>query len=387
MKILHVVHGLAPDIGGPGIIAMELAAAQAALGHTVSILGNFEPGQAGEFEKTHAGKPSASEVTVINPGDSSRREHIFPRKSMRAFRSVLDRIDFVHLHGVWCPLLRHASRAAKISGIPYAICPHSMLHPWQMKRHRVAKAFVLAAGWRRMLRDAKFVQANTVPEVDFVHEVEPGARVEVIPNGIYTGQFQPPPDPGAFRRTHSALGDRPYILFLGRLHYQKGIGHLGDAFIAVSERVPQAALVVAGPDGGEKVPFEAKIKEAGLEDRVLVTGPLYGQEKFEAMAGAACFCLPSLNEGFSMAILEALACGAPAVISENCWFPEVEAAGAGRVVPLDTSAISAAICELLENPEERKGMSEAARGLIEENYSSSRIAMRTIEVYGNGRIH
>lgn len=384
MKILHVAHGLAPEIGGPGIIAMELAVAQAALSHTVSILGNFESSQSQEFEKTHAGKPHASEVTVVNPGDLSRREHLFPRKSMRAFRTLLPDIDFVHLHGVWCPLLYHASRAARSAGIPYALCPHSMLHPWQMERYRIAKTLVLAAGWRRMLRDAHFIQANTKPEVEFVHAVEPSAWVEVIPNGIYNEQFDPSPDPLAFRRTHPALGDRPYILFLGRLHYQKGIGHLGDAFIAVAERRPEAALVVAGPDGGEQAPFEAKIKEAGLEDRVLVTGPLYGQQKFEAMAGAACFCLPSLNEGFSMAILEALACGSPVVISENCWFPEVEAAGAGRVVPLETSAVAQALCELLENVEDRGRVMEAAQSLIAGDYASCRIAGRVVEAYNDG---
>jgi glycosyltransferase involved in cell wall biosynthesis len=361
---------------------MELAVAQAALGHTVSILGNFESSQAREFEKTHAGKPHASDVTVVNPGDCSRREHLFPRKSMRSLRSVLPGVEFVHLHGVWCPLLYRTSLAAKSAGIPYALCPHSMLHPWQMERYRMAKALVLAAGRRRMLREAHFVQANTRPEVEFVHAVEPAARVEVIPNGIYTEQFDPPPDPDAFRRSRTGLSDRPYILFLGRLHYQKGIRHLAEAFIAVAKRRPEAALVVAGPDGGEQAPFEARIEKAGLEDRVLVTGPLYGREKFEAMAGAACFCLPSLNEGFSMAILEALACGAQVVISENCWFPEVEAAGAGRVVPLDSMAVADALCEMLENPDGQQKLSEAATDLIEREYTCQKIAKRIIDGYG-----
>ena len=384
MKILHVVHGLAPDIGGPGIIAMELAIAQAALGHTVSILGNYEPHQAEDFERTHAGKPHAADVRVINPGDLSRREHLTARKTMRALRPVMSDIDFVHLHGVWCPALFFASRAARAAGVPYAICPHSMLHPWQMKRYRAAKTLVLAAGWRRMIRDAYFVQANTQPEVAFVHAAEPAARVEVIPNGIDIEQFNPPPDPDVFRRMTPELVNHPYILFLGRLHYQKGIRHLAEAFIETAAKLPEAYMVVAGPDGGEQALFAERMREAGVDDRVVIAGPLYGAVKFSAMAGSACFCLPSLNEGFSMALLEALACGAPAVISENCWFPEVETAGAGRVVTLDATSIAGALCEVLRDPDDQRRMSATAKSLAAGEFRSSRIADRTITAYKDG---
>ena len=74
---------------------------------------------------------------------------------------------------------------------------------------------------------------------------------------------------------------------------------------------------MAGPDEGARGEFEQRIAQAKLTHRVHVVGPLYGRDKFEALVDAACFCLPSRQEGFSIAITEALACSVPVVISDK----------------------------------------------------------------------
>jgi glycosyltransferase involved in cell wall biosynthesis len=88
-----------------------------------------------------------------------------------------------------------------------------------------------------------------------------------------------------------------------------------------------------------------------------------------------------LNEGFSMALAEALACGLPVVISEQCFFPEVVRAGAGKIVPLDPLVIAGELSNILQNPTLRANMSEAARRLVSEHYTWPRIAEKSVAIY------
>ncbi len=381
MKILHVVHGLAPEIGGPGMIAVNLAAAQAGLGNDVTVLGNYEPRDQIDFTHSHRETPHFEKIRIRNTADLSPREHLVPLKGAQCCKQLIDPDTLVHLHGVWDPLLLFAARLARSRAARYVVSPHSMLHPWQMRRYHLSKQALLALSWRRLLRRAFFVQANTAPEVDFVLAVEPAARTEVIPNGVSLEQFGSIADADSFLNRYPYLKAKPYILFLARLHYQKGLRHLVDAFKIVAAWREDIQLVVAGPDRGERRRFARGIADAGLSDRVHLTGPLYGRDKALALQSASCFCLPSLNEGFSLSILEALASKVPVVISEGCMFPEVEHANAGRVVPLKPGAIAGAMITILDDEALRQQMSTEARRLVERLYSWTRIAEMVLRAY------
>ena len=112
-----------------------------------------------------------------------------------------------------------------------------------------------------------------------------------------------------------------------------------------------------------------------------MTGPIYGERKWTILTGAKIFSLPSRQEGFSVAILEALACRTPVVISDQCHFPEVASANAGRVVPLDPERIAEAFREILVDENNRKIMGDSARKLIEDHYTWDRIVRQTIVMY------
>jgi glycosyltransferase involved in cell wall biosynthesis len=169
------------------------------------------------------------------------------------------------------------------------------------------------------------------------------------------------------------------------LHYKKGLDYLADAFRAVAARHPDAHLVVVGPDGGARADFEDRVKAAGLTDRVHVLGPVSAAEKWDALAGAACFCLPSRQEGFSMAILEALAARVPAVVSDACHFPEVAERAAGEVVPLNAAAVAAALDRVLADADGRRRMGENGRCLVEEKYTWARVAEISVAAYERAR--
>lgn len=379
MKIAHVIASLDPAGGGPAAVVGRLAAAQAALGHEVRILAAACPDRAAAVEQSLRDIPGIA--AVVRP--------ILPPLSIRAalggfpqpWRDQITGMDMLHLHGVWEPLLLAVAQEARRLGTPYVIAPHGMLYPWSLQQKRWKKKAALLLGYRRMLNRAAFIHVLNTDERDATALLKLHASLQILPNGIFSHEVASLPPPSAFRKARLQLADRPFILFLARLHPGKGLNYLAQAFSIVAAAHEQAQLVVAGPAGPAKEPFQRQVADLNLSDRVHLIGPLYGHDKFAALSAAAVFCLPSEHETFSMAITEALACALPVVISENCHFPEVAEVGAGKVVPLKAQAIAKALLEVLNDPDAAKRMSEAGRRLVAERFTWPKIAENSTSYY------
>jgi glycosyltransferase involved in cell wall biosynthesis len=203
----------------------------------------------------------------------------------------------------------------------------------------------------------------------------------VVPNGVDTNEYCEGENPAALAATLPATSSRRYILFLGRLVHQKGPDILCAAFQQIAALLPDVDLVFAGPDYGYEAPLRSQIARLGLGQRVHVLGPVFGAAKLALLRGALCLCQPSRNEGFSMSVLEALACAIPAVVSSECHFPDVQAAGAGFVVAADIEPTAVALLSLLCNAPARQRAARAARNLVIEKYSAQAVAGRLVEQY------
>ncbi len=344
-RVLHVLQTLDQASGGVAAVGSRLAAEQRRAGWDVRVL---------------AARRTAPDVR--------------PRLAA-AVRAA----DCLHLHGVWDAIVYRAARAAQRGGRPYVMTPHGMLDPWSLAQKPRKKRLALALGYRKVLDRAAALIALHADEAAAFRSLGLRAPVAVVPNAVALPADEP--DPAAFRRTVPGLGDRPYVLFLGRLHHKKGLDHLAEAFAQTARVAPEARLVVAGPDEGARRDFEAAVAAAGLSERVHLVGTLLGAAKWGALAGASCFCLPSRQEGFSVAVLEALACRTPVVISPECHFPEVESAGAGYVVPRDPAAIALALAKLIADKNLRTSLGAAGRRLVEARYTWDEVVALTGSVY------
>lgn len=382
MRILHVIGSLDPARGGPAAVALRLAAAQYGAGHRVAIASPPEPAATARIAAAAKRIPDGAGVErLIAPG--TERGALRTLLKRRAWDALVAGADILHLHGVWEPMLSAAASAARRAGKPYCLEPHGMLDRWSLDAKKWKKRLALGLGMRRTITGASFLLALNDDEVRLMGGL--GNRSAppriVVPNGVFLEEIEPLPPQGAFRRRHPRLFGRRYVLFLSRLHHKKGLDHLAEAFRRLAPLHPDLDLVVAGPDDGARAPFERAIAAAGLSRRVLLLDGLWGDEKIEAMVDAECFCLPSRQEGFSMAITEALACGTPVVISEECRFPEVAAEGAGEVLPLDPAAFADAIDALLRAPERALAMGRAGRRLVRAAFTWPAIALRTVQAY------
>ncbi|HEX2972067.1 MAG TPA: glycosyltransferase [Tepidisphaeraceae bacterium] len=381
MKILHVIYSLDPARGGPPAVAARLAAAQAMRGHQVTLLSHAAPTRQQAIAQALRNVPHLEKVTLshLPPAEGlSRAILVYGRRQLQ---QAVAAADVVHIHGVWEPILPAAASAARARGVPYVVRPAGMLDPWSMQQKRWKKFLAMALVYRRMLNGAAFLHTLNRDEEQLVRPLGLQCPVKVIPNGVFFEELEPLPTAGTFYQQHPELQGRPFVLFLSRLHYKKGLDYLADAFAIVAAAEPEVQLVVAGPDGGDLARFTELIEQSKIRPRTHLVGPLYGTDKLAALVDATCFCLPSRQEGFSVAITEALACGVPVVASDACHFPEIAGAGAGYVVVLEPQAIAAALLKVVGDAGLRQQMGKAGRALIESRFTWDKIAEQTLAAY------
>ncbi len=384
MKIVHVIASIDPEGGGLQAVAVRIAAAQFLLGHDVHLVSYLGKIPARDVFETISEVPGFEGIVWhLLPGPDPM-ETFLCLEGRRVLRHVSHHTDIFHLHGVWETLLKCAAHVARKASIRYCICPAGMLDRWSMQQKSWKKHTALKLGYRHMLDRAHFIHALNLDEASLMEPLNLRAPMKIIPNGVFVEEFEPLPERGLFRRRFEVPDDRRFILFLSRLHYKKGLDILVTAFCAVADKCPDVDLIIAGPDGGARTGLMLLIHDFALEDRVRVIGPIYGAAKLHALVDAGCFCLPSRQEGFSVAITEALACATPVVITENCHFPEVEAADAGVVVKLDPQAVASALISVLHDPSRANEMGRNGRALVLENYTWPRIAQMTLDAYAAG---
>ncbi|WJR67027.1 glycosyltransferase [Neorhizobium sp. CSC1952] len=381
MKIVHVIASIDPKNGGLQAVAMRIAAAQGALGLDVHIITYGNAAVNAQVMEIGRSIPGFSEIHWHILPDAGRMEALFCFNGRRMLREVLKQASFMHIHGVWEPFLLYASKRARAEKIPYCICPAGMLDHWSLEQKSWKKKIALRLCYKGMLNDAAFLHLLNVDEAKAVEPLDFKAPNRIIPNGVFAEEFDPLPPAGLFRSRIGLPPDRRYVLFLSRLHVKKGLDILARAFAEIGQTHPDVDLVVAGPPGGAEGDFISLVRQLGIEKRVYLTGPLYGRVKIEAMVDAACFCLPSRQEGFSMAITEALACGTPVVITDQCHFPEVATADAGIVVPLDSVKVAEALTAILKDRARAQSMGQNGRRLVLEKFTWPAIADKTLQNY------
>jgi glycosyltransferase involved in cell wall biosynthesis len=186
-------------------------------------------------------------------------------------------------------------------------------------------------------------------------------RLRLVPWGI--DPHRATPEAVADAQARFDLGER-YVLWTGTIEPRKNLPTLLDAFAALGR--PDVRLVLAGPQGWNE-DLEARL--APLGDRVRAVGFVAPADLRALYAGAEVFCFPSLQEGFGLPVLEAMAQGTPVVTSAGTATEEV-VADAGLIVdPLDTEALVERLGDLLDDPRHRRELGEAGRQRALATYS------------------
>jgi glycosyltransferase involved in cell wall biosynthesis len=231
-----------------------------------------------------------------------------------------------------------------------------------------------------VMRKADVLIALTSYEVSTYRRLGLKNQIEVLPNGIsecLLPQRDLRPSAAVADSLHS-LGNGPCFLFMSRIHLSKGPEIFVDAFISCAGRCPGAVALMAGPDESNLVcGFLSKVGAAGLRSRFRYIGAVAGDDKLSVLKRADCLVLPTMSEGFSVSILEALASRCAVMTTTDACFPEIESIGAGAVVARRCDAFAARMTEWAEaGCTMLAEMGERGATLVREKFTWSSIASR-----------
>ncbi len=199
----------------------------------------------------------------------------------------------------------------------------------------------------------------------------PAGRIRIIPNGVATDQWTPPPD-----------GERANeLLFVGSFIERKGVRHLLRAAPDLLQRLPGYRLVLIG-DGPQEAELREMAARSGFAEQIEFRGFLPQEEVRAAMQRARVFILPSLEEGLGVVLLEALACGTPIVASRVDGIVDVVTDDVGVLAPpSDPEQLGAGVLQVLASPEHWREFSRAARVRAVEHYDWDHVARQFVTLY------
>jgi glycosyltransferase involved in cell wall biosynthesis len=283
---------------------------------------------------------------------------------------------------VWDYPVWAAARTAIRHGKPFILRPCGQLDPWSLSQKRLKKRLYLRLCGDH-LRGATAIHFTTEGERDSALGVIGRTPSFVIPNGVREESYTNLPDSAALGQRFPSLAGKRIVLFLGRVHEKKQPDLLIDAFARVAAEFDRLHLVIVGPaDQSYLKLLSAQARARGVAERTTFTGTLTGRATTEAYRAAEVFVLPSLQENFGNAIVEAMAASCPVLVSERLDLaPVIERAEAGLICPASAEAFAAALRGLLSDPPARARMGANGHQSVLENYAWKPIARATVQTY------
>jgi glycosyltransferase involved in cell wall biosynthesis len=224
-----------------------------------------------------------------------------------------------------------------------------------------------------MLATASLLLAQTDHEAQLLADFggSPDA-IHLLPLPLDVAAVEAGARHGTLRRLTGTGERQRIILFLGRIHWLKGLDVLIESVEPLLGK--ENILVVVGRDDGQWVELARRYEGALAAGTIRFVGPMYGDDRFGAYADADVFCLtPRHWEETSVAALEAAACGTAVVVTEQSDIPGLAASGGGFVVPLQHDAIRAAVESALRRSAE---MGERARAHVRSQHDKSAVVER-----------
>jgi glycosyltransferase involved in cell wall biosynthesis len=384
VRILHVTpyYENAWAYGGIPRVVASLAHGQARRGHQVTVCST----DACDAEHRLADapvmrSPDGVEVRVF-PNVSNRAAYhlqfFMPLGLDKWLRRHAGDFDVAHLHG--CHNLPGVTAAGQLSraGVPYVLETHGTAP--RIERRRLAKWIFDHTVGRQVIPRARRLLAVTEAERVQLRALGiADERIRVIPHPIHLEETQNVQS-GRFRKRFDVRW-RDIVLYLGKLTPRKNLELLVDSFASLVPRT--AGLVIAGNDMGSGGAIRKRVEARGLGDRTLFTGLLRGPERLEALADATVVAYPSRHEVFGLVPIEALLCGTPVVVSDDCGCGEViSQLGGGRVVAQGSrAALTQAMTDMLAQPQHWRAEAHSAGARVRTTYDAESVFARLDRLY------
>lgn len=374
MKILQMIPAFYPAVayGGTVNVAYYLSKGLAKRNHEVTVY------TSDTLDKDRRQKENFAAIDGINvyyfKNISNRlawARFVLNTGVISALRKNLNKFDIIHLHGYRNFQNFFCYYYAKKHNIPYIVQAHGSL-PYLNQKQLIKKSIDSIIGYR-LLQDASRVIALHKTEADQYKEMGvAGDKIEIVPNGIDFFEYESLPERGQFRSKYHVKDCEKIILYLGRIHNNKGIDLLIAAYSELVKDLHETRLVIVGPDDGHLSELKNQTAELGIENKVLFTGPLFNRDKLTAFVDADVFVTPKFS-GLPVTFIEACACGIPIITTTEGDDIDWINNNVGFVVEYSVSSISQSIVKLLQDDNLWNDFSKNGKNLVQQELNWDKI--------------
>lgn len=310
-------------------------------------------------------------------------EGIFVTPSMiEALRKNISFFDVVHLHE-YRTFQNITFQYLNRNRVPYVLSSHGEYsyqeESWGQSLLR--RAFELAFGKKLVANASKIHALSKFEASQYTNAGIERDKIIIVPNGVTLEALSNRSLVNDFRKFFR-INEATVVLYLGRIHKEKGIDTLVKAFAFLSRARDNIKLVIAGPDDGFLGTLKEIVRTLNMQTKVVFTGSLNRKQVLAAYNCASIVVYASIQEGFGIVPLEAGLMGKPVIVSDAPAMDFVKKGKFGLVVRYgNVSQLTVAMETLLNNPELSREMGENGKKFIADNYSWETIGSKFEAIY------
>lgn len=390
MRILQVIPYFYPawSYGGPVRSVYELAKGLVKNGHEVTV---FTTDAYDEHSRVEY-KGDQTDIEGINVKYFKNLSNyiawnykiFFSPNMIKAIKNELRNFDIIHLHeyrtlqNIWI------HKYARKYDIPYVISTRGVDPLYNTENRLITLKWVYDVLYgRKLLKKANRVIVFHKDEGSKIVEMGVNEqRIFYVPNGINLLSLNEIVlKKGRFRKQYKIGSEEKIILFLGRIDNIKGLDILIKSFIRLVNTIKNVRLVIVGSDGGFLNTLKRFIIESNIEQRVLFTGFLQGDEKVCAYIDADVYVLPSYYDAFPNTVLEAMSYGTPVIVSNHCGIVEWLNKDEACICSPNETELYNSFLNVLLNDKLRASLSEKGRQVTNDRFGWDKVVRKVEEVY------
>ena len=284
--------------------------------------------------------------------------------------------DVVHLTSFWTLLNAYVYIFCKLFSKNYVICPAGALIIFG--RSRTIKYIYYQIIGKYIIKDCSAIISITKKEKkQFKEKNIPLSKIFNIPNGIDLNKNEL--KKLCYLNDFNYKKNKPYILFVGRLHFIKGPDLLLKAFNSIADKIPYHNLIFAGNDEGMEKELKKEAKKSKFAERIHFIGFISGSEKDNLYKNADLLVIPSRSEAMSLVVLEAGLHGLESIFTDQCGLNELSHRNLGKCVKVDSNEISNSIINHIKSKKTVKNLELI--DYVSNNFNWDKISNKYIKVF------